>query len=343
MRYQISLKERDRVSRWRSQAIWLCLSVKAKVRLEWMIFYYTVGNHNAKKTASYFAISRQCFHEWLKRFNPLELTSLEETSRRPHRVRHWEVTAKEEKQIKLLREKHLRWGKLKLKIRYQSEYGEKISTWKIERVVRKHHLYPDPEVYRKQIKRRHNQQHKVRINTLDTTKYAPGTLWHVDTIVIDWYGSRKSILTAIEDKTKLGYARVYQNHSSRSATDFLNRLVYLSQGDIAIVHSDNGSEFAGEFEKATTNLAIFQVYSRVRTPNDNPALERFNRTLQEEWLDLSEVGLDELQEANHDLTNWLIEYNSVRPHQTLDYLTPLEYAHQHYFPVSPMYPANTVI
>ena len=118
-------------------------------------------------------------------------------------------------------------------------------------------------------------------------------------------------------------------------------MVYLSKGDIQIIHSDNGSEFAGEFTKACLQLNIQQVYNRVRTPQDNPALERFNRTLQDEWLALSEVGLDETKEANQDLTEWLIEYNFNRPHQSLDYLTPIEYADKHYFKVLPMTPAST--
>lgn len=54
-------------------------------------------------------------------------------------------------------------------------------------------------------------------------------------------------------------------------------------------------------------------------PKDNPALERFNWTVQDEWLALFEVGLDDVQEANQDLTECLVEYNSVRPHQALDY------------------------
>jgi transposase InsO family protein len=55
------------------------------------------------------------------------------------------------------------------------------------------------------------------------------------------------------------------------------------------------------------------------------------------------VGLDEIKEANQDLTEWLIEYNFNRPHQSLDYLTPIEYANKHYFKVLPMTPASTKI
>lgn len=84
---------------------------------------------------------------------------------------------------------------------------------------------------------------------------------------------------------------------------------------------------------------IQQVYSRVRTPTDNPALERFNWTVQDEWPSLSEVGLDDISEANLDLIDWLIEYNNHRPHEALDYQTPLAYASEHQ--VLPMTPSST--
>ena len=342
MKYQITIgPHKTSVDRWRAQADWLKLSSQARVRLEWVIFYYTVGNKNTIQTAKHFGIHRSCLHEWLKRFNSLDVTSLESSSRRPHTLRTWTVTQEEEQRVIALREKHLAWGKQKLKIMYEREYGETISTWKIERVVRKHHLYPDPREHQKRAKRRKSRAKRVRIHTLDTTKYEPGKLWHIDSIEINWYKEKRYIITALEDKTKLAFARVYPTHAAKHAADFLKRLVYLSQGDIAIVHSDNGTEFAGKFEEAIKDLQLFQVYSRVRTPNDNPSLERFNRTIQEEWLNLSEIGLDDIQEANHDLTDWLVEYNSVRPHQALDYKTPLAYAHTNYFAVSPMYPAST--
>jgi transposase InsO family protein len=169
-----------------------------------------------------------------------------------------------------------------------------------------------------------------------------GFLWHIDAIIIWWYGTRRIIFTALEDKTKIAYARVYSTNTSVYSKDFLKRLMYLVEGKVQIMHSDNGSEFAGDFEKACGELNIFQIYSRPHTPKDNPALERFNSTIQGEWLNLSEVGLDEIKEANIDLTTWLIKYNSYRPHESLDYLTPLEYAQENFFKVSPMWSAWTV-
>lgn len=340
--YQITLRPRTKVDHWRALGEYWHISQAAKTRLEWMIFYHTIADGNVSETARYFGISRKCLHHWLSRFDPQFIQSLEGQSRKPKHLRKWEVTPKEEKQVIALREKHLCCGKQKLKLLYKKIYGETISTWKIERVVRKHHLYPDPSQHKKYLKRRKRQGKRVRIHTIDTTKYEPGKLWHIDSIEVSWYKEKRYIITALEDKTKLAFARVYPTHAAKYAADFLKRLVYLSDGDINIIHSDNGTEFAGKFEEATKDLYVFQVYSRVRTPNDNPALERFNRTLQEEWLNMSEVGLDDISNANHDLTDWLVEYNSVRPHASLDYQTPLEYAHAKYFQVLPMYPAHTI-
>ena len=88
----------------------------------------------------------------------------------------------------------------------------------------------------------------------------------------------------MDHATKLGYARMYRNKSSRQAADFLYHLRYLVDHLIENLQTDNGSEFALEFERATTKLGIQRYFSRVKTPKDNPEIERFNQTLEYEWL-----------------------------------------------------------
>jgi len=273
------------------------------------------------------------------------LSSLEEQSRRPEKVRDWMVQKEEEANILVLRKKNLEFGKKKLKVLYQKEYGKDISTWKIERVIRKYQLYPDSVKHSYQVDKRRKSKPKLRIHEVkDIIKSMKqfGFLWHIDTIIIWWYGQRRVIFTALEEYSKIAFARVYKTNSSSNAEDFLKRLIYLSEGKVEIMHSDNGSEFEGEFEKACRKLNIARIYSRIRTPKDNPALENFNGTIQREWLNLSEVGLDDIQDANKDLTTWLVKYNSYRPHQALDYKTPLEYAQENFFKVLPMWPASTL-
>ncbi|OGY16507.1 MAG: hypothetical protein A2785_02845 [Candidatus Chisholmbacteria bacterium RIFCSPHIGHO2_01_FULL_49_18] len=178
MKYQIAVGKRSQADTWRNLAIYWMVSPQAKERLEWIIFYHDVANQRVSSTAAYFGLSRKTIHKWLKRFDPHRIQSLEESSRRPKQLRTWEVTPLQEARVKTLREKHLRYGKAKLKVIYEETYGEPISTWKIERVVRKHHLYPDPADHKQRMKRRQQrkQKPKVRIHELETDTYPAGTL-----------------------------------------------------------------------------------------------------------------------------------------------------------------------
>ena len=233
----------------------------------------------------------------------------------------------------------MKWGKNKLQRRYRKVYGTHISTNKIQKVINKHNLFPEPEIRKKRLKARVKRRNKTYIHTFEKKKEL-GFLWHTDSVITWWYGARKVIFTAIEECTKIAYARVYTTNSSKNARDFLQRLLYLANNQVKYIHHDNGSEFYGDFEEACKELGIQQIFSRARTPKDNPALERFNRTVQDEWLSMSYYGLDDIPLANRELTDWLVEYNNERPHQSLDYLTPIEYATKT-FEVSPMWSSST--
>ena len=116
------------------------LSAQAQLKLEWIIFYHTISQGNAMQTAAHFGISRKTFHKWLKRFDEKNLLTLEEKSRAPKRTRQREINLIQRGRIRILRKRHLRWGKMKLQRRYLREYGEHISSWKIQKVIEQEHL-----------------------------------------------------------------------------------------------------------------------------------------------------------------------------------------------------------
>jgi len=124
---------------------------------------------------------------------------------------------------------------------------------------------------------------------------------------------------------KLAYTRAYSTHSSLAAADFLARLEYLLQAKPEIILTDNGSEFQGNFEKACNQRKIQRYYSRVQTPKDNPEIERFIKTLIYEWLNDGNWSPN-IHKFNRNLTNFLFTYNAIRPHENLNYLTPLQYS-----------------
>jgi transposase InsO family protein len=101
---------------------------------------------------------------------------------------------------------------------------------------------------------------------------------------------------------------MYTTPSSSSASDFLYRLHYLLDGKIANVQTDNGSEFHRHFETACETLGLTHYWSRVKTPKDNAVNERFNRTIQEEFINLGNMTADTV-EFNRKLTEWLIAPN----------------------------------
>jgi putative transposase len=312
------------------------LSKDAQLKLEWIIFYHTAGKRNALATAKHFGINPKTLHKWKKRFNQRDLATLEEESRAPDKTRTRDISFLQRTRIRTLRKEHIRWGKMKLQERYRLLYGAYVSSWKIQKVIEEEHLYFDKVTHKKQ-QRRRKQAHthpKRRIHTL-LKEHKVHFLWHVDTIIFTLsQGGYRYLLTAIDDTSKLAYARLYTTHSSKQATDFLKRLHYLTEGEIINLHHDNGSEFQKDFAVACDKLSLPQWYSRVRTPKDNAVLERFNRTIQEEFVEIIDIGLEDTNEFNHRLLDWLIEYNTIRPHQALDYQTPLAYIDSQLLPMS---------
>jgi transposase InsO family protein len=147
---------------------------------------------------------------------------------------------------------------------------------------------------------------------------------------------KRYIFTAIDYSTKVAFARMYRRANSYNATDFLNRLLYLMNGNIENIQTDNGSEFQKHFEKACQKLNLARYYNRPRTPKDNAVNERFNKTVQEEFINLGNFT-PETDEFNRKLTDWLIEYNFQRPHQALQYQTPIKNPQ-----VSTMYSSSTI-
>jgi transposase InsO family protein len=313
------------------------LGKEAKKRLVWMD-HYRANGENAALTCRHFGISRQCFYEWKKRYNPFDLITLEDASRRPHQTRRWEVSRIEESRIKELRRAHIRYGKMKLRILYEQAYGTPVSSWKIQRVIEKHGLYFHPKKTEALRRKRKLNEPRKRITELQKEQHA-GFLVALDTVVRYAAGAKRYILTGIDVHSKIAFARMYPSKHSKHAADFLRRINYLFDATIENLQTDNGSEFAKEFRVAAAQLSLPHYFSRPKTPTDNPFDERFNRTVQDEFIAMGNMTTD-CAVFNRRLTEWLIEYNFKRPHQALGYQVPVEYHYKNQ-KVSPMYPSST--
>ena len=85
---------KSRYERWRGVTDLSGFTTHERLRVEWMVFYYTVTKENVTLTAQHFSISRKTFHKWFNRFkgSKYNARSLADRSRAPHRKRHWQVT-----------------------------------------------------------------------------------------------------------------------------------------------------------------------------------------------------------------------------------------------------------
>jgi len=88
-----------------------------------------------------------------------------------------------------------------------------------------------------------------------------------------------------------------------------------------MLQSDHGSEFSTWFTKHVGTRRIAHRHSRVRKPNDNGHVERFNRTLQEECLRSIPKTFKVYKKA---IPEYIRYYNTERLHMGLNYQTPSE-------------------
>ena len=314
----------DKYTRWRKQAEIFRLSTEARIRLEWII--QLEQGESINTICKRFGIHRATVYKWKNRFKDYRIKNLESIKKDPRTKRSRSFCPIKDMRVKELRRQYPYYGKEKIKVLYKGIYQEEITSWYIQRVIQTYNLY-EPKRGKKWANS-HKKKGKARVRITswkeDINKF--GLLLHLDTVEIRIKGEKRYILTAIDSYTRIAYAYAYTNHSSASARDFLRRLNYLFGGNIQNIHTDNGTEFAGYFEKELENLNLKHWYSRVRVSKDNAKCERFNRTLQDEIFMSPRLYMSSnIHTLNAILHIWLMEYLTIRPHSSLNNLTPLSF------------------
>jgi transposase InsO family protein len=170
---------------------------------------------------------------------------------------------------------------------------------------------------------------KLRRDGFQPTSF--GQLVQVDTIVVSCFGKRYYLITGIDIWNRLAFAKLYTSHSSKTASVFLKEMIEYFKYPIERVQTDNGSEFNLHFEEACKELNILHFYNYPRSPKSNAFVERFNRTIQEEFLfKVQSLLLDSnnIPSFNSHLENYLMFYNHTRPHWGLGLKSPVNYTRE---------------
>jgi transposase InsO family protein len=168
-------------------------------------------------------------------------------------------------------------------------------------------------------------KHKKKLRRKGFAPQYPGDLVQMDTIAVFLAGLKRYIFTAIDVRTRFAFAYTYKANSSTNGNDFMDKFLRVAPFTVKRVQTDNGSEFANHFEECCARYGLTHYFNYPKHPQSNGFLERFNRTVQEQCVNLYLDYLDEPDHFNHKLMQYLIWYNTERPHRGIGRLPPLRY------------------
>lgn len=149
----------------------------------------------------------------------------------------------------------------------------------------------------------------------------PGTLVEIDTV---WDGvpeGRLYLYTLLDVCSRWAYAIPCLAISTHRSLRFVEQARVQAPFPFSTLQSDHGSEFSKWFTKRITERGMAHRHSRVRQPNDNAHLERFNRTIQDECLKRLNRSLKAWRTG---IPEYLHYYNTERPHMALGMKSPLQ-------------------
>lgn len=173
-------------------------------------------------------------------------------------------------------------------------------------------------------KRPKRQRHNVQMITPAATR--PNQVWTYDFVFDQVVSGRKlKMLTLVDECTRECLAvEVASSITAIGVRRVLER-VCGERGFPAMIRSDNGSEFIAEATRewlAANNIAA--VFIAPGKPWQNGKCESFNGKLRDELL--SQRWFSSTWEARVVIESWRKFYNTERPHSSLQYRTPAEFA-----------------
>ena len=302
------------------------ITEKAKQRIRILAFWERHGN---KATQEAFTISVRTLFRWQNALKESEgkLEGLNAKSTAPRRRRTRNVLDGIIERIITLRTAHPRLGKDKIHaILAQEGYQGSISTiGRILTDLKRQGRMPSPHRLSFQGK---NGTFIERIMKRKKKLRRPKgyRVLEVDTVVRFIDGVKRYILTGVDTQARTAFSAAYTNHGSASAADFLKRTREVLPNCPLAVQTDNGSEFALHFEHACKETGMTHFHTYPRSPKMNAHVERFNRTLDEEFLRYHRALLrDDVRAFNEKLVEWLLWYNGERPHYALGQIAPFRF------------------
>ncbi|OGC81994.1 MAG: hypothetical protein A2V81_00005 [Candidatus Abawacabacteria bacterium RBG_16_42_10] len=290
-----------------------------------LLTWYDSHDHSLSATARYFTTSRSHVVKLVSLREKGGLHALIPKKPGPRKKRGTKLTPTEKLRIENLARAYPDWSHKKLTPYLGGLKAMTIYRYLVEKELRVRQRCPG--YFKKPNTVSHWKIKRIRLPT-DYEHTLPGDLVALDSMVEYVGPHRKKLyfICCIDLATRIGIAVASTHHTAREAAKVLQLMREVLQVPIEAVLTDNGSEFLGDFQEACIREHIINFFSRPRTPKDNAVNERFNQTVQRSFYwrcDLTQP----VSEINTTLADWLIEYNCLRPHESLSMRPPVA----HYF------------
>src|SRR3989344_147491 len=298
------------------------ISDVAQFRIHVINHYYKYG---LKPTLDAFKVKKSTFYDWRRTYEQSgkRMISLVPKSTAPAHVRRMETDWHIVDFIKEMRKDHGNISKSMLKPfvdAYAKELDIKtISATTIGKVIKRRHLTFESRVHVK-------RQFKFKkLRTRKSPKVTAAGFIQMDSIVVYINQERHFFMCVIDIFTKYAHVVHVNNLSSKTAVVVFKQFQETNPTAIDTVQTDNGSEFLKSFHEYLEGQEITHKFIYPKMPKINALIERFNRTVQEEFiLRNDEIYYDQVVFAKK-LSEYLYWYNYRRPHSSLKYLSPMTF------------------
>ena len=297
------------------------ITKKAKEKFEILVFW---EKHGLQATMDAFKKKRRTLFDWKSKYiqggSKPEALNEKKTTPKTKRKRLWPFEVRQE--IKRLREIHPNLGSEKiypLLLEFCQEKNLKCPKPKtVSRIIaddpEKMRIFPQKVSHFGRIYKANRQ--KVLRKPKDLKPLNPGHLIALDTIEKIINGNRRYVITFEDIYTRFSFAWGTKSHASKAAEEFFAMCikVFPYSFNFLWVLTDNGSEFKKHFSEKLKELHLTHYHTYPKTPKMNAHVERFNRTIQDEFIDWHIQDLMHPEVFNRKLIDYLIFYNTKRVH-----------------------------
>ena len=295
----------------------------AAFRLHVLQYYYIYG---LRPTLIAFKVKKSSLYNWRNAYEQhgRRTSSLVPHMTRPLHIRKMETDWRLVALIKELRREHGNIGKNIIKPfvdAYAKELGiATISPTTIGKIIKRRKFTFEKRVYPQK------QQNKFKkLRTRKPPKVTRPGFIEMDSIVVYINYEKHLFMSVIDIYTKYALVVYVQDLSSATAKRVFQKFQELNPTMIHTMQTDNGSEFLKSFHAYLEEQGVKHQFIYPRMPKINSYIERFNRTIQEEFILRNDEIYYDGKAFAQKLTKYLYWYNYQRPHAALHYMPPMSF------------------